>query len=450
MSEPRRRYHLLAWLVLLAIAACALTIMSGLGAALTYTDLEPTLRSAGLTLQHFRAIHETFAFAWVFVGGASVVYLYLHANHGSLSTATRQRFAWQLVLWSAAGVGILISLLTGHFTGREYLEYHPFFSVLIVAGWLLFAWNYFSYLGGGLKGQPVYIYMWSIGIGLFVISFTEGHLYLLDFLSARPERDLAVQWKSNGTLVGAFNQIVYGSLMYVAGKISGDDSYAHSRTAFALFVVGALNTFTNYGHHTYHLPQTPVIHWISFLVSMLEVIILAKVFLDLLSLRRGPGVAPEHRTAGSFIHSATVWTFSLLIVALLISVPPLNALIHGTHVVVAHSMGSMIGIDSMILWAALSYTLWYIASDRTDGSFGRRVYRAVPPLNTFLAVFLISYLLRGAAAGWTRYAGATAGDFSQIFILFPAIMVVSGLGVAICTLWILLQWLVAVHRTLTA
>lgn len=443
MSESESQRGLLAWLMVLAIGACTIVILSGLAAALTYTGLEPTLRSVGFTLQHFRAVHETFAFGWVFLGGVSIVYYYLYSSYGPLPLATRRRFVWQLSLWSVAGIGILISLLSGRFTGREYVQYHPVFSVAILAGWVLFAWNYFAHVKGGLKGRPVYIYMWTLGILLFVISFTEGHLYLLDFFSDRPTRDLAIQWKSYGTLVGSFNQIIYGSLMYVSGRLHGDDSYSHSRTAFALFSVGGLNTLTNYGHHTFHLPQTPLIHWISFLISMLEVIVLAKVFLDLLAMGRSRGAPAKHRTTVSFMRSATVWTFALLIVALLISVPPLNALIHGTHVVVAHSMGSMIGIDSMILWAAISYALWYVAPPRTGMNVARGVKTAIPFINTFLAVFLASYLVRGAAVGWTRYVGASSRDFSTLLAIFPTVMVVTGLGLVLSTMWVLVQWLFA-------
>ena len=37
-------------------------------------------------------------------------------------------------------------------------------------------------------------------------------------------RDMAVEWKSYGSLVGSFNLIVYGNLIYLSEKISFDDS----------------------------------------------------------------------------------------------------------------------------------------------------------------------------------------------------------------------------------
>jgi len=433
----------LAWLALLAIGACAATLVSGLEAALTYSDaLEPAVRSLGLTLQHLRPIHESCAFAWVFLGGVTVVHFYLLRASGPPTAGMRRRLIAQTVLWTAAGLGILTTLSAGSFTGREYLGYRPLFSACILGGWILFAWNYFGRVGIRLRGRPVYIYMWTVAIPLFVIAFLEGHLYLFDALSDRPPRDIAVQWKSAGTLVGSFNLLAYGSIMYIAGCVRGDDRYAHSRTAFALFGVGVLNTFTNYGHHTYHVPQSAWIHWISFVVSMLEIVILLKVLLDLLGLRRATPVADDLRVVDRFARLATIWTSLLLLLALLISVPPLNALIHGTHVVVAHSMGSMIGIDSMILWAAFAYILRDLAR-RPEALARRRVRAAVPLINLFLLVFLAAYLARGVAAGWARYAGPSAPDLSRLVQAFPLVMVHAGLGLAAAVLWILGHWVVA-------
>ncbi|MAE70022.1 MAG: hypothetical protein CME06_06090 [Gemmatimonadetes bacterium] len=427
-------------LVLLSLCACAVTLVSGMAASIVYSSYEPLLRSVGITLQHIRPVHETFAFAWAFLGGTAIVYFYLHNAHGPLGRATQRRMVVQLLLWVVAGLSILITLLDGSFSGREYLGYQPLFSLLILLGWLVFAWNFFDLLGTRLKGRPVYLYMWTVAIPLFVITYIEGHLYLLDHVSGRPIRDIAIQWKSNGVLVGSFNLLVYGSLMYVAGMIRGDDAYAHSRTAFALFCIGVLNTFTNYGHHTYHLPQTPWLHWISFSVSMLEAIILAKVFIDLLDLRNVQVQTDDLRVTDSFMRSATYWTGLMLILALLISIPPLNAMIHGTHVVVSHSMGTMVGIDTMILMAALSFVIrTWVGVDHPVVS-GARVRVLVPVVNLFLFVFWLAFFLRGLAAGWSRYTGPSSPDFSTLIAVFPPIVLLSGFGLALALLWILAQW----------
>jgi len=439
-SDPGPTRHL-DWHILVAFVAAAVTLLSGLVAALVYSRHEPVLRSWGVTLQHLRPIHETYAFAWVFLGGVAVVYFYLHNNFGPLTRAAGRRVGWQLALWVVAGAGILISLVLGQFSGREYLGYHPAFSLLILCGWFLFAWNYFERVGMRLVGKPVYIYMWSVAIPLFVVAFLEAHLFLLDFVSDKPVRDIAIQWKSNGVLVGSFNLLAYGALMYIVGLVRSDDGYAYSRTAFALFCVGVLNTFTNYGHHTYHLPQSPWIHWISFVVSMLEFVILAKLFWDILALRRTQPRSDDLRVCDGFVRSASLWTCTMLALSLLIAVPPLNALIHGTHVVVAHSMGSMLGVNTMILLAAMAYMVQSLCGTAEPSAVrDTRVRLAIPVLNLSLALFWLAFLGRGLASGWTRYAGPSSPDFSPVLQLFPRVVLISGIGLTFSLLWILGNW----------
>ncbi len=436
--------RLLAGIALLALGSCALTLLSGVATALTYTSYEPLIRSMGWTLQHLRPVHESGALAWIFLGGVACVHLYLRRTCGPATAALRRAFAAEIALWTVAGIGITVSLLGGHFSGKEYFGYHPIFSLPILVGWLLFAWSFFSQVGFSLRGRPVYLYMWTVALPLFVITYLEGHLYLLEQVSSQPVWDISIQWKAWGTLGGSFNLLAYGALMYTVGLVRGDDSYARSRTAFALLGVSFLNIFTNYGHHTYHLPQSSWIHWISFLVTMLELILLAKVFLDVLKLLAGAAVADSGRLSDRFFRSATLWTLVMLALALSISVPPVNALIHGTHVVVTHSMGSMIGIDSMILWGALAYLVLLVAGE--GALAGRRVLRAIPLLNAFLAVFLFSYLAHGIAVGWQRYAGSSAPDLSQWRAAFPGVMTISGLGLAVMALWIVGHWMWALLR----
>jgi nitric oxide reductase subunit B len=414
----------------LALGACGITALTGIAAAVEYTSHENFLRSMGLTLQHLRPIHESFATAWMFLGGVTLIYLYLFETFGEPCPATRRRMLAHNICWALAGIGIFVSLLGGHFTGREYAGWHPAFSVLILAGWILFAWNYYSLMGLRLQGRPAFVYMWTLAIPLFAITFLEGHLYLIDEISRRPLRDIAIQWKSLGPLVGVFNQLIYGGMMVLGCRLKGSEEYAHSKTAFGLFWIGILNTFTNFGHHTFHLPQTPLVHWVSFIVSMLEVIILAKLLIDL--PRNSNAVSPEFRCAKSFLRSAQLWIAAMLTLAIVISIPPLNALIHGTHVVVAHSMGAMIGIDSMILWAGMAYL---IATTRVRG--------AIVPLNAFLLLFWVAFLTQGMAVGAARYMGPGAPDVSVVTQNFPVVMILAGSGVGLCILWIVGNWLSA-------
>ena len=77
--------------------------------------------------------------------------------------------------------------------------------------------------------------------------------------------------------------------------------------------------------------------------------------------------------------------------------PGLNTLIHGTLAVVAHSMGSLIGIDTMALLAAGAW----LTRETLGESLGvaRAGVRAVVALNAGLAVLWLGLLGAGIPAG---------------------------------------------------
>jgi nitric oxide reductase subunit B len=248
--------------------------------------------------------------------------------------------------------------------------------------------------------------MWAVGTVFFVYTFLEQHAYLLPGIWADPIQDLRVQWKATGTLVGAFNLFVYGSVIYIGERISGDPRYGHSRTAYALFSVGLLNSFTNFAHHSYHLPLNEIVKWIAFVVSMLEIIILVRAVSDLWALVRTSEERPFCATRGSFA-AAKYWSVAIVGSAILISIPPLNAIIHGTYAVVGHAMGATIGIDTMILLGAAIWILseFLTMRDGPDGPevlHGPRMRWSVIGLNVGVALLVLWLHVAGIVTGVTR------------------------------------------------
>ena len=107
-----------------------------------------------------------------------------------------------------------------------------------------------------------------------------------------------------------------------------------------------------------------------------------------------------------FLAAAKWWTCAMLLSAILISVPPLNSVIHGTHVVTAHAMGTEIGIDSMILLGGISWILSEILLRRggTDASLQTARMRCWIVGFNWATVLLIAWLhIWGAVVGYTRY-----------------------------------------------
>jgi len=257
--------------------------------------------------------------------------------------------------------------------------------------------------------------MWGVGLLFFIYTFLEQHAYLLPSIFADPVHDLRVQWKATGTLVGSFNLFVYGTVIYIGERISRDRSYGHSRTAYALFGVGLLNSFTNFAHHSYHLPQRELVKWIAFVVSMMEIIVLLWAVSDLWRLVATRDERDFCATRSSFA-AAKSWTCAILCTSVLISIPPLNSIIHGTYVVAGHAMGATIGIDTMILIGALLWILAEYVRMRDGPTAGDALHRkgmraTIVGLNVGVAALVIWLHFSGLVTGVTRAAFAPGESY---------------------------------------
>lgn len=402
-GDPVRRFATMTFLRG-GLIAIGVTLAAGiLGALYSIPTLAPALQGWGLDMRQLRPIHTTFASAWIFLGGVAVVHRWLQDHGGAATPGDRIRLRIQVACWAIAGAGILATLLMRIGSGREYMGFHPIFSVFILAGWIAYTWNFFRVAGPGFFHRPVYMTMWGVGMLFFIYTFVEQHAYLLPAVFGDPVHDLRVQWKATGTLVGSFNLFVYGSIVYIGERISRDPTYGHSRIAYALLGVGLLNSFTNFAHHTYHLPQDHLVKWISFVVSMTEVIILARAVSDLWRLVRGRRDGPFCAARGAFAASK-YWTVGILFSSVLISVPPLNAIIHGTYVVTGHAMGATIGIDTMVLLGAV---IWIIG-EHLRASEGETASEVLHTPGVRLTVIGLN-LAVVALVGWLHVSGAVTG-----------------------------------------
>jgi nitric oxide reductase subunit B len=88
--------------------------------------------------------------------------------------------------------------------------------------------------------------------------------------------------------------------------------------------------------------------------------------------------------AYKFMILADLWVFMNIVLALLISIPAINLFTHGTHITVAHSMGTTIGINTLILFSSVTYIF------NTEFSFTEKI---IKNLKTGIGVFHISFIL---------------------------------------------------------
>src|SRR5690606_16026577 len=139
-------------------------------------------------------------------------------------------------------------------------------------------------------------------------------------------------------------------------KTSGNTQASYARTAFFFFFLGLLNVMFNWAHHLYPVPNAGRFRYVAYLISMTEWIILLRIiYLYKKSLPKEK--KEKYSLSYRMMMLADLWIFLNLILALLISIPAINFFTHGTHITVAHSMGTIIGINTTILLSSIVYIL---------------------------------------------------------------------------------------------
>lgn len=342
----------LAFLVL-AMSYLLTGILFGVIGGFQYL-LPPFLREQ-FSFQKTRPLHVYLVIAWIFTAAQGSIYYFLPR------IADRELYwpnGMKLHFFMQLGIScsVVVAFTLGYFAGREYLEFPPAFGVFILASWIPFAINFFATLKPKYRRAPVYIWSWSVGILFFFITLSESYLWLIDFFNNNIVRDITVQWKALGSMVGSWNMLVYGGSMYIMERMSGDARASRKPLPFFFFFLGLTNLMFNWGHHTYIVPAAPWIKTTAYVISMTELLILGHLIFQ---WRKTVSSAQKnfHHLPFRLLSFADGWIFLNLTLALIISVPALNYYTHGTHITVAHAMGATIGINTMLLFGSVFYII---------------------------------------------------------------------------------------------
>lgn len=332
--------------LLSALTMLVLGLLFGLLAALSY--LYPDFLKTQHGFISLRPMHVSTIMFWIILGATGCVYKGLELFTKNKITNNSNIVQW--VFWIIAIIGIFYSYLTQKFGGREYWEFNPIYALPIALAWLLFLINFIRIIKK-IKDWPVYIWMWLTGIIFFLFTFSENYLWLFPYFREHFITDMTIQWKVNGSLVGSWNQILYGTAFFMMDRIDNNKSTGRNKLAFIMFFLGLFNLMFNWGHHIYTLPTEKYIRYIGYTVSMTEWIFFIRIIYtwkkSISSIQKNYHYFPYR-----FIMAADFWVFLNMGQAILMSIPVINLFTHGTHVTVAHAMGTTIGINSMILLAA--------------------------------------------------------------------------------------------------
>ncbi len=405
MMEPYRQTEnkFLYTSLLLLIAG----MLFGLTGGLQY--IIPGIFKTYLSFEKTRPLHVSSVVFWIIMASTGTVIAYLQQYSGrKIFSPSLIKVQFFLFLFSV--LGILVSYCIGIFGGREYWEFHPVLAIPVIIGWILFIVNILK-TTGSLSGKPVYVWMWLTGVLFFLFTYIESNLWLIPFFGKHVIKDMTIQWKSYGSMVGSWNMMIYGSSIFLMEKISGNKAYSRSYIAFVLFFTGLFNLMFNWGHHIYTLPTIPYIQYMSYAVSMTELFIFGRI---IYLWRSTISDAKKHaqQVAYRFLISADIWIFLTLILAILMSVPAINVYTHGTHITVAHTMGATIGINSLLLMAFVYDILYEKNTDTIVSSKWPEI--GIWVINISLFIFWLSLVAAGVIkAKW---------QMSEVQIAFSSMM----------------------------
>ena len=378
--------------IVLGLSSLLLGLFFGSIGGLQYI-LPPFLKEQ-LSFQKTRPLHVYLVINFIFSTAAGCIYYFLPAASG------KKLYSLKLgIIQFSIQVFILLIIVSfffaGKFSGREYLEFPPWISLIILGSWILFMINFFKTIPLSFNHVPVYIWSWSTGLIFYFITMTEAHLWLLPYFNNNIVRDLTVQWKALGSMVGSWNMLVYGTSMFVMESISGDKKINQSKTAFFFYFLGLTNLMFNWGHHTYIVPSSPIVKEVSFIISMTELLILGKIIYN---FRKSyiEAKLKFHHLPFRLLSFSDGWIFLNLLLAITISIPAINLYTHGTHITVAHAMGATIGINTMLLLGSVFFIL-----DELNESLMEKLKKyfgfSIVLLNISLIIFWISLIGSGIA-----------------------------------------------------
>lgn len=422
--------------LIFALISLTIGLIAGGLSVITYISPE-FLRDQFQGLLRLRPFHVSYVMFWIILSATGCVYIGLIIL--SNRTPKKSIFYLQISLWVIALLGIGYSYSKGEFGGREYWKFNPIWALPILISWALFLVNFF-YLAKGIKDWPVYVWMWMTGILFFLFTFIENYLWVFPYFREHFITDMTIQWKANGSLVGSINQLTYGVAFFIMDRINGVKDYkiGRSKLAFTIFFLGLFNLMFNWGHHIYSLPTESYIRYVGYTVSMTEWILFVRIIYKwrhgLKEIRRNYYYFPYR-----FIMASNFWVFVNLGIASLMSIPVLNIYVHGTHVIVAHSMGTTIGINTMILFAGVF--MFFTHKNQMKKSSKNIVNVAFWTIQISLLTFFIALNIAGIIKGIWNLTPNKSSFSEMMNQLYSYFMVFAVSGFVLMTGFFLLIWM---------
>lgn len=417
--------------IFITLSLLALIVGAIFGTLAGIQYVKPDFLKEVIAFNKMRPFHVSTVIGWIILCATGGIYYYL-TNVLKLNLFSKKLAATHLTLFILCAIAIYGSFATGKMGGREYFAYAPIISIPIFLGWVLFGINYFKTVVNQVKNWPVYLWMWGTGIAFMMYHLAETNLWMIPYFRENFIKDITIQWKSYGSLAGCWNMLVYGTAIFLMSKIKNDDNIARGKKTFFFYFLGLINLMLGWAHHTYIIPTQPWVRYLSYGISMTEWVVLISIILDWKRSLSQKNKSDNSMTY-KFLMATDFWVFVNLIVALLISIPYINLFTHGTHVIVAHSMGTTIGINTTILLASV-----FFITNRENPAYLNKHAKLLKAgywiFNISLGIFWVSLLLGGVEKSiWMYFADnpSTFGEMQNKIQPYMYVFLAAGYGILI-------------------
>lgn len=364
-----------------ATIACILWTL-GTGVVLGIKAARPGWGVETLPMQVLQPLHTLGAMGLLVCGIATLTPMAIGRAGGRSGVLSRLTAPSMLVFQVTASWAIV----AGRGSGLEYLTWPTALTALPFAMLVCVAWQVCRNLArlSALSAEGTWLLlMGSCLAPLGMIERAAG--------AGTPDitRALMIEWHSLDMVFAGFNTSLYG-LGILLSSAPGQGRALRGRWLYVLAVFALLSTF---GHHHYVSAQPMTLKLIALTASMLGLV----SFLRHLAMVRRAIACPGDGGGEPLVFSAGLWTTFAVGSGVLLAVPQVNQLLHGTLAIVGHSMGAIIGVNVTIILGAI-----LAAGQGCDTRRAASARRTCMVLNVVLALLVADLVLAGIAKGALR------------------------------------------------
>ena len=318
------------------VAAASIGLLASISVAF------PDLFFTSASFTKLRPLHTFLSFSGILSGMMALLNAIIGGDKSQADKSVDKgviQFGLMLIFTLAGTVSIGL----GYGSGREYISWSPLLSVFLILAIIISTCKLFARLAELSRRSPEGF--WLIGAGmLFVVSgLIESHFWMFPTIGSNTIKDLSIQWHGLDTFVAGNSTVLYGCAIYMV------QNQPKAQRSSLLFTFSALVLLLSFGHHHYTSGQPLFLKMLACCASMLAIVSLIRHARRFIEEKRQKNTSPEP-TAPLF-RAIEIWTLVSIISGVLFAIPQVNIYVHGTYAIVIHSMGSMIGINLMIILA---------------------------------------------------------------------------------------------------